>query len=94
MKSVKRDNARAQQFKRLRQQRLPTSAHTPLADRLGTMEAKIRKEIAIMKKCRHPHVVRLYEIIDDRMRDKVYMGKHHSFRKRSGASCCLSLPCV
>ncbi|KAF8072231.1 kinase-like domain-containing protein [Lyophyllum atratum] len=73
MKSVKRDNPRAKQFRQLRQQRLPTSAHTPLVDRLGTTEAKIRKEIAIMKKCRHPHVVRLYEIIDDRTRDKIYM---------------------
>ncbi|GLB40716.1 putative protein tyrosine kinase [Lyophyllum shimeji] len=73
MKSVRRDNPRAKQFRQLRQQRLPTSAHTPLVDRLGTTEAKIRKEIAIMKKCRHPHVVRLYEIIDDRTRDKIYM---------------------
>ncbi|KAG6840391.1 hypothetical protein C0991_007021 [Blastosporella zonata] len=73
MKSVKRDHPRAKQLRQLRQQRLPTSAHTPLVDRLGTTEAKIRKEIAIMKKCRHPHVVRLYEIIDDRTRDKIYM---------------------
>ncbi|TFK69935.1 kinase-like protein [Pluteus cervinus] len=74
MKSVKRDNHRAQQFKKLKQHRLPTSAdHTPMADRLNTTEAKIRKEIAIMKKCRHPHVVRLYEVIDDRMKDKIYM---------------------
>ncbi|RDB29124.1 Serine/threonine-protein kinase ssp1 [Hypsizygus marmoreus] len=73
MKSVKRDNARAKQMKRLRQQRLPTTEHTPLADKLGTTEAKIRKEIAIMKKCRHPHVVRLFEIIDDRMKEKIYM---------------------
>ncbi|KAG6901447.1 hypothetical protein C0995_011781 [Termitomyces sp. Mi166 len=73
MKSVKRDNPRAKQFRKLRQQRLPTSAHTPLVDRLGTTEAKIRKEIAIMKKCRHPHVVRLYEVIDDRSKEKIYM---------------------
>ncbi|KAG6848787.1 hypothetical protein H0H93_014004 [Arthromyces matolae] len=73
MKSVKRDNIRAKQFKKLRQQRLPTTAHTPLVDRLGTTEAKIRKEIAIMKKCRHPHVVRLLEIIDDRSKEKIYM---------------------
>lgn len=74
MKSVRRDNPRAEQLKKLRQRRLPSTAHTPLADRLNTTEAKIRKEIAIMKKCRHPHVVRLYEVIDDRMRDKIYMG--------------------
>ncbi|PCH42122.1 kinase-like protein, partial [Wolfiporia cocos MD-104 SS10] len=34
---------------------------------------KIRKEIAIMKKCRHPHVVRLLEVIDDRLAEKIYM---------------------
>ncbi|KAF8895971.1 kinase-like domain-containing protein [Infundibulicybe gibba] len=73
MKAVRRDNPRAEQLKRLRQQRLPTSPHVPLADKLNTTEAKIRKEIAIMKKCRHPHVVRLFEVIDDRMCHKIYM---------------------
>jgi len=33
----------------------------------------IRKEIAIMKKCRHPHLVRLFEIIDDANAEKIYM---------------------
>ncbi|KAF8972145.1 kinase-like domain-containing protein [Flammula alnicola] len=73
MKSVKRNNPRAEQIKSLRKQRLPTSAHTTVADKLNTTEAKIRKEIAIMKKLRHPHVVRLYEVIDDRMTEKIYM---------------------
>ncbi|KAG5644172.1 hypothetical protein DXG03_009013 [Asterophora parasitica] len=75
MKSVRRDNPRAKQFRQLRQQRLPSTGppHTPVVDRLSTIEAKIRKEIAIMKKCRHLHVVRLCEIIDDRSRDKIYM---------------------
>ncbi|KAG6826378.1 hypothetical protein H0H92_016070 [Tricholoma furcatifolium] len=74
MKSVKRDNPRAKQMRTLRQNRsLPTSEHTSVVDRLGTTEAKILKEIAIMKKCRHPHVVRLYEVIDDRSKEKIYM---------------------
>ncbi|KAF8808659.1 kinase-like protein [Phlegmacium glaucopus] len=73
MKSVKRNNPRAEQMKNLRRQRLPASAHVPVADRLNTTEAKIKKEIAIMKKLRHPHVVRLYEVIDDRMKEKIYM---------------------
>ncbi|CAG8508404.1 9952_t:CDS:2 [Scutellospora calospora] len=39
-----------------------------------TNEQKIRKEIAILKKCVHPHVVRLKEVIDDPMSRKIYMG--------------------
>ena len=34
----------------------------------------IREEIAIMKKCSHPHVVRLLEVIDDTAIDKIYLG--------------------
>lgn len=73
MKSVRRNNPRAEQMKNLRKQRLPPSAHVPVADKLNTTEAKIKKEIAIMKKLRHPHVIRLYEVIDDRMKEKIYM---------------------
>jgi len=35
----------------------------------------IRKEIAIMKRCRHANIVRLVEIIDDPKEDKIYMSK-------------------
>ncbi|POG62636.1 kinase-like domain-containing protein [Rhizophagus irregularis DAOM 181602=DAOM 197198] len=38
-----------------------------------TNEQKIRKEIAIMKKCIHPHVVRLKEVIDNPASRKIYM---------------------
>ncbi|KAL7753817.1 hypothetical protein RI367_000749 [Sorochytrium milnesiophthora] len=34
---------------------------------------KIQREIAIMKKCIHPNVVRLMEVIDDPASEKVYM---------------------
>jgi serine/threonine protein kinase len=34
---------------------------------------KIKKEIAILKKCHHDHVVRLKEVIDDPTADKIYM---------------------
>ncbi|KAI9143821.1 kinase-like domain-containing protein [Paraphysoderma sedebokerense] len=34
---------------------------------------KIKREIAILKKLAHPNVVRLYEVIDDPMSEKVYM---------------------
>ncbi|KAI8922664.1 kinase-like domain-containing protein, partial [Entophlyctis helioformis] len=34
---------------------------------------KIQREIAILKKCAHPHVVRLREVIDDPQSDKIYL---------------------
>jgi serine/threonine protein kinase len=34
---------------------------------------KIRREIAILKKCRHPNVVRLIEVIDDPEARKIYL---------------------
>lgn len=36
-------------------------------------EQKIRREIAILKKCVHPHVVRLTEVIDDPASRKIYL---------------------
>lgn len=73
---MKRNNPRAEKMNLLRRRNLPTSPHTPLTDKLGSLEQKIRKEIAIMKKCRHGHIVRLLEVIDDKLNDRIYMGKH------------------
>ena len=78
MKSVKRNNPKAERYKKLMEsKRLPARSQdrVPIVDRLNTTEHKIRKEIAIMKKLRHPHVVRLYEVIDDRLKDKIYMSE-------------------
>ncbi|KAI9016551.1 kinase-like domain-containing protein [Phycomyces nitens] len=36
-------------------------------------EHKVRREIAILKKCVHPHVVRLLEVMDDPASRKIYM---------------------
>ena len=36
---------------------------------------KAHKELAIMKKVRHPNVVSLYEVIDDVNGDGLYFGK-------------------
>ncbi|CAK4009601.1 Serine threonine- kinase ssp1 [Lecanosticta acicola] len=41
--------------------------------RLGTTEDKVKKEVAILKKARHPNVVALLEVIDDPSRKKVYI---------------------
>jgi serine/threonine protein kinase len=38
-------------------------------------EQKIRREIAILKKCMHPHVVQLMEIMENPESNKIYMGK-------------------
>lgn len=38
-----------------------------------TQEDKIRREIAIMKKCDHPHVVKLIEVLDAEKSRKIYM---------------------
>lgn len=39
----------------------------------SSQEQKIRREIAILKKCIHPHVVRLREVMDDPMSKKIYL---------------------
>lgn len=59
---------------------LPSSSNggrsrLPVANNIGSTENKIRKEIAIMKKCSHHHVVELLEVIDDPMDKKIYMGQ-------------------
>ncbi|EGP82955.1 Ca2+/calmodulin-dependent protein kinase, partial [Zymoseptoria tritici IPO323] len=41
--------------------------------RLGTTEDKVKKEVAILKKARHPNIVGLLEVIDDPNRKKVYI---------------------
>jgi len=41
--------------------------------KLGTKEDKVKKEVAILKKARHPNVVALLEVIDDPTRKKVYI---------------------
>ena len=41
--------------------------------KLGTTEDKVKKEVAILKQARHPHVVALLEVIDDPSRKKVYI---------------------
>ena len=36
---------------------------------------KVRVEIAILKKCDHPNVVKLYEVIDSPESNKIYLGE-------------------
>ncbi|KAJ3733126.1 kinase-like domain-containing protein, partial [Lentinula guzmanii] len=79
MKIVKRDNPKARRERQYKMLRMrgglgAVGVGTPtVVDGIRTAEQEIRKEIAIMKKCRHPHVVRLYEVIDDRKNEMVFM---------------------
>ena len=41
--------------------------------KLGAPEDRVKKEVAILKKARHPHVVSLLEVIDDPNKKKVYI---------------------
>ncbi|ODQ65597.1 kinase-like protein [Nadsonia fulvescens var. elongata DSM 6958] len=48
----------------------------PRLDRLtsgASQEEKIKREIAILKKCIHPHIVRLREVMDDIKSRKIYL---------------------
>ncbi|KAJ7147097.1 kinase-like domain-containing protein [Mycena crocata] len=75
MKKILRNNKKTENMNRLRANNparaappLPRTADpTALVDRRGTEEAKIRKEIAIMKKCDHPNIIKFYSFIDDQM---------------------------
>ncbi|KAI8322513.1 Pkinase-domain-containing protein [Martensiomyces pterosporus] len=48
------------------------SSHGYLRIDVGKME-KVKREIAILKKCRHPNVVRLREVIDDAHARRIYL---------------------
>ena len=47
-----------------------------LFDQLEDAEKKILREIAIMKKCSHGQIVQLFEVIDDRLMSKIFMGMY------------------
>ncbi|CAK5269605.1 unnamed protein product [Mycena citricolor] len=73
LKKIARNNKSAAQMQILRANNpnrinLPrTSRPNNLVDRMGTEEKKIRREIAIMKKCDHPNIIKLRTFIDDKM---------------------------
>jgi serine/threonine protein kinase len=58
--------------------------HDPVTGKtkLNTTENSIRKEIAVMKRCRHPNLVTLLEVIDDPRQEKIYLGAY----RRTNAS--------
>lgn len=38
----------------------------------------VRGEMAVLKKLNHPHIVRLFEVLDDPSGDSLYMGEVNS----------------
>ncbi|KAJ3559078.1 hypothetical protein NM688_g563 [Phlebia brevispora] len=73
IKMLKRKDKKAEKLSALRKRNIPSQPHVPLVDKMSTTEMKILKEIAIMKKLRHPHVVRLLEVMDDHLLKEIYL---------------------
>ncbi|KAG5651204.1 hypothetical protein H0H81_009513 [Sphagnurus paluster] len=80
LKIVKRNNPR-DRIKLLRRnhQQNARQRETPA---LSSTEHSIRKEIAVMKKCRHANIARLFEVIDDPEQDKIYLVHHQGIIHR------------
>lgn len=78
IKFVRRESRQGKMNKRyelLRQKNFPRSDnHTSVGDAIHSEENRIRKEIAVMKKLYHPHIVQLYEVLDDRLIQTIYLG--------------------
>lgn len=71
MKAIKRNNPR-DKMKLLRKNYQQSEGQDGAPIMSSTMN-NIRKEIAIMKRCRHMNLVRLVEVIDDPQTEKIYM---------------------
>lgn len=71
LKVVKRSSPR-DRIKLLRRNHQQHSGERPT---LSSTEHGIRKEIAVMKRCRHANIATLFEVIDDPQQDKIYMGQ-------------------
>jgi Serine/threonine protein kinase len=49
------------------------SSKTQFNHQVNDYEMKIKREIAIMKKCNHKHIVKLKEVLDDQSSHKIYL---------------------
>lgn len=49
---------------------------------ITSTENSVRREIAVMKECRHPNLAKLLEVIDDIREDKIYLSEPHICRLR------------
>ena len=74
MKVVRRTSPR-DKIKKLRKSYQQHFSHNEKAP-MSTTEHGIQKEIIIMKKCYHPNLVRLFEVIDDPQQEKIYISEY------------------
>ncbi|KAF7301645.1 Other/CAMKK/ELM protein kinase [Mycena indigotica] len=76
LKQIPRNNKRTENLQRLRANNparlLPTSNNLSAPPK-GTEEAKIAKEVALMRSCHHPNIVRFQYFIDDKSNDSMYI---------------------
>ncbi|RDB25022.1 Serine/threonine-protein kinase ssp1 [Hypsizygus marmoreus] len=73
LKIVKRNNPR-DKIKLLRRNNQQQFGEKPV---LSSTEHSIRREIAVMRKCRHANIARLLEVIDDPKHDKIYLAMEY-----------------
>ena len=66
IKIVSRNSKEKARFFKLRDRSQNTNG-------LSEYEQKIRREIAIMKKCNHKHIIKLIELLDDVKSNKIYL---------------------
>lgn len=82
MKVVRRTSPR-DKMKKLRRS-YQQHSQSEKAPPMSTTEHGIRREITIMKKCQHPNLVRLFEVIDDPQQEKIYISECQSVIIQTG----------
>jgi len=73
IKSVKRKNKDLDRHGLLVQNARARDPKLSVVNRLQANEKKIRREIAILRRLKHPHVVSLVEVLDDPTKKRVYI---------------------
>lgn len=73
---MKRENKQLDNLGLLTQNRKQREAGISVANKVKANERKIRREIAILKRLKHPNIVSLIEVLDDPTKKRVHIGEH------------------